>query len=71
MEKQNRQLSDDENPQFLFSTIRNTLLSMIVKGEIDPVHLAKQELEKRGYDEDGRWIGFKDATQDRNADTID
>jgi hypothetical protein len=71
MEKQNRQLSDDENPQFLFSTTKNTLLSMIAKGEIDPVLLAKQELAKRGCDEDGRWIGFENGTQERNVDPID
>ena len=52
-------LSDDLNPDFLFSGTFTELLSKIAKGEIDPKELAKKELENRGLDINGKWVGFK------------
>lgn len=51
--------TDQQNPDFLFSLTSLDLLGAIVKGEIDPVALAKKQLKNRGYNEDGFWIGFK------------
>ncbi|HHT9079207.1 TPA: hypothetical protein ACT5CJ_001987 [Flavobacterium psychrophilum] len=51
--------SDDQNPIYMFSLTPNDLLGAIVRGEIDPVELAKQTLENRGLDKKGNWVGFK------------
>lgn len=51
--------SDDQNPDYLFSLTSNDLLGAIVRGEIDPIELAKKTLENRGYDENNKWVGFK------------
>lgn len=52
-------MKDDENPTYIFFDTHNTLLSQIAKGEIDPVRLAKDELENRGCDINGKWAGFE------------
>lgn len=52
------ELSDDENPIYLYSTINTSLLVKIVNGEIDPTQLARTELNNRGLDNDGQWVGF-------------
>jgi len=51
--------SDEQNPSYLFYSTSNDLLIAIAGGEIDIVELVKKELENRGYDENGKWIGFK------------
>lgn len=52
------------NPDFhLFSITSNAVLSAIVKGELDPVLAAKRELANRGFDADGKWVGFKAAKE--------
>jgi len=53
-----KELNDDENPKYLFSTTYTCLLTKIVRGEIDPKELAKKELENRGLDDNGKWVGF-------------
>lgn len=52
---------EDRDPEYVFRTTHNVVLSSIVKGKADPVHLAKKELAARGLDSDGKWIGFKSA----------
>lgn len=59
MSSNNNQMPDDLNPEFIFSLTANKLLGDIAKGIIDPVALAKKELANRGYDENGKWVGFK------------
>ena len=49
---------DDENPDLLFSDIKSILLSLIVKGEIDPRELAWQQLRNRGLDAECKWVGY-------------
>jgi hypothetical protein len=61
MSDKNNQLPDDLNPEFLFNGTANKLLSQIIKGQIDPVLLAKQQLANRGLDSEGKWIGFTKA----------
>lgn len=51
-------IPDDLNPEYLFSTVANELLSKIVKGEIDPVEIARKTLRGRGLDDNGEWVGF-------------
>ena len=52
-------LKDDDNPKFLFSCTNNSLLCTIVRGEINAKKLAKKELENRGLDNHGNWVGFR------------
>ena len=51
--------SDDLNPRYLFQGIATDLLVAIVKGQIDPVELANRELQNRGLDNTGKWVGFR------------
>ena len=57
------ELSDDENPAFLFSGTSNSLLVQIVAGEIDANYMARVTLAARGLDKKGVWVGFKKATR--------
>ena len=63
MNHENSILEDELNPEYLFTGTKNQLLQKIVKGEIDPVLLAKQSLADRGLNEDGQWIGFEQAEE--------
>lgn len=57
-EGKNERLPDDKNPIYLFSTTDTELLLAIVKDSIDPKKLAMKELQNRGLNMDGRWVGF-------------
>jgi len=50
--------SDDLNPIYLFRLTATDLLVAIIKKQIDPVELARKELQNRGLDENGKWVGF-------------
>lgn len=52
------EVSDELNPQFLFQTIHTSLLVDILSGKIDAVEAARKELQNRGQDENGEWVGF-------------
>lgn len=56
--------TDDYNPEFLFQTTPNALLSGIIKGEINCIELAKEELRKRGYSLDDLWVGFDKSDEE-------
>ena len=49
---------DDLNQKYLFQGIATDLLVAIVKQQINPVELANKELQNRGLDENGKWVGF-------------
>lgn len=53
------ELPDEQNPALLYNCISKELLLQIAAGTIDPIQLAKQELKNRGYNEQGKWVGFK------------
>ena len=50
--------SDDLNPKYLFCGVATDLLVAIVNKQIDPIELANKELDNRGLDSTGKWIGF-------------
>lgn len=52
-------VSDELNPAFILSLTATELLSKIAKGEINLQELAKRELENRGQNINGAWVGFK------------
>jgi len=51
--------SDDLNPRYLFQGIATDLLVAIVNKQIDTIEIASKELQNRGLDENGKWVGFK------------
>lgn len=52
-------LPDESNPIYLFSTTSTTLLVQIVNTKINAKQLAEKELQARGLDHKGDWVGFK------------
>ena len=54
-------MADEKNPEFTFQGTDSQILSMIVKGEIDPVAMAWKTLADRGLDHCGEWVGFDQA----------
>lgn len=52
------ELPDELNPRYLFSLTATKLLVQIVINEIDAKQLAKQELQNRGLNSEGNWVGF-------------
>lgn len=57
------ELSDELNPNYLFSMTATTLLVQIAKGEINTGEYAKSELANRGIGMSGTWVGFKEAAK--------
>ena len=52
-------IPDEENPVFLFSQTNKDILLDIINGKIDPIQMAKKEIENRGLDiKTGNWIGW-------------
>ena len=58
-----KQVSDELNPEFVFSQIHTKLLIQIAKGELDANILARQQLAKRGLDSRGKWVGIEKSKQ--------
>jgi len=53
------EVKDEENPVFIFyHDVSSEFLSQIAKGEINLQELAKRQLEARGLDIEGNWVGF-------------
>ncbi|MFZ2752159.1 MAG: hypothetical protein WAZ48_01820 [Lysobacteraceae bacterium] len=44
-------------------TFDTRFLVAIHHGDIDIVKLARQELQNRGFDGEGQWVGFKKARE--------
>ena len=57
------EVSDDDNPAYLFNTTNTSILVQIVNGEVDANYLARVELANRGLDKKGIWVGFKAAAR--------
>jgi hypothetical protein len=53
----------DEHVAGLFQLLSNVALAAIVRHEVNPITLALNELAARGYDLDGKWIGFTAAAK--------
>ena len=56
--KENPNLPDDLNPDFLFSTTRTEILVQITNKGINARKIAKEELSARGLNKEGKWVGF-------------
>lgn len=51
MKKEQEELPDELNPDYVFSLTHSSLLIDMAKSRIDPVAMAKQELAGRGIDD--------------------
>lgn len=63
----NEIIPDDINPKFIFNGTNTELLVRVLKGEIDPMRLVKEQLVQRGVDENGFWVGFTEAKRIHNV----
>lgn len=52
-------IKDEMNPIFILTGTNTALLTKVLTGEIDLKELAKRELENRGLNAAGQWVGFK------------
>jgi len=55
------EMSDEENPEYLYSTVPTKLVAQIANGKVDANEYAKREMANRGFDKRGKWIGFDAA----------
>lgn len=60
------ELTDDNNPAYLYNTVNTSILVQIANGEIDANYIARVELANRGLDKKGNWVGFKAAARIHN-----
>lgn len=58
-----RNVSDSQNPVFIFSMTSTDLLLAAAAGLIDLNQLAREQLADRGLDANGKWIGFDNAAR--------
>ncbi len=56
-------MKDEQNPKYALQTIHADILAAAARGEIDLNTLARRELASRGLDDNGRWVGFREAEQ--------
>ena len=56
-----KEMSDDENPEYLFNGVSTKLMVAIANGKLDAKKLAKKQLVNRGLGKKGEWIGFPQA----------
>lgn len=55
------EMTDDENPRFMFTATNTKLLVKIASGKINAQEYAKMEMTNRGFGKKGEWIGFDEA----------
>ena len=60
-------IPDEVNPKFIFNGTNTELLVRVLKVEIDPMRLVKEQLVQRGVDENGFWVGFAEAKRIHNV----
>lgn len=51
-------IPDNQNPIFILSSVDTILLVDILQNKYDIIEIAKRELENRGLNITGQWIGF-------------
>ena len=56
-------ISDSQNPVFIFSMTSTDLLLAAAAGLIDLNQLAREQLANRGLNAEGKWVGFDRAAE--------
>ncbi len=59
------EISDEENPEFMFQTMHMKLVIAIANGKINAKKAALEELANRGYDKNGKWVGWDKDPSDQ------
>lgn len=54
-----KSVPDEENPLFLFSKTSTNLLVRILNKEFNIYALVRMNLQERGVNDKGQWVGFK------------
>ena len=52
------ELDEDFNIEYIFRTSATLFLKLIANDRVDIKSIAEKELDNRGYDKSGSWIGF-------------
>ncbi|MFA6923600.1 MAG: hypothetical protein WC223_05030 [Bacteroidales bacterium] len=60
--------SDELNPNYLFSGKFTNLLVEALRGDFDLKYFIRRELANRGFDENGKWVGFEQAKKIHNIE---
>jgi len=55
------EMTDEENPIYMFQTTPTTLILKVALGKIDAKKMAGREMANRGFGKKGEWIGFPAA----------
>lgn len=53
-----KNIKDEDNPKYAFQALSLSLLTMIASKKVDCIELAINELNERGYDKSGKYVGF-------------
>ena len=53
------EVSDADDPKYMFQTLNTSLVLAIATKKINAVEYAKKEMENRGFDNKGKWVGFE------------
>jgi hypothetical protein len=56
-----KEMTDEDNPDFIFQGNTTKLVLAIALGKLDGKKLAAKEMASRGFDKKGKWIGFPQA----------
>jgi len=54
-------MTDEQNPRYALQVIHADILASAARGELDLNALARRELASRGLDQNGQWVGFREA----------
>lgn len=60
-------LHDEDNPRFAMQGMDSKALGKVAKGEISIKNAVHRELDNRGLDSDGKWVGF-DKSGDHHSE---
>ena len=55
------EMTDDQNPKYMFQGMNVKLLVQIASGKINAKEYAKYEMQNLGFGKNGEWIGFPEA----------
>lgn len=56
-----KEMTDEENPEYMFQGVPTSLVLKVALKKVDAIYQAKKELANRGFDKNGKWIGFPEA----------
>ena len=61
--QQINEVSDEDNPKFMFQTLSTKLILAMATGKINAQEYAKFEMQNRGFGKNGKWVGFPESAK--------